>query len=447
MKCGSLILLAAAVGVSAQYPSSYGDSCPYEAREEVHYPCPYGYDERGGTCVKMGYTTPYTYCPLGMESTDDGCVKYKYAKKVPYCKTGKFSGLKCVDKDIVDVKEYKCPYGFDLTDDKTKCYTPTYHEKLSKCPEGYGFTDDKQKCVREAFDQVTYHCPEHTELTEEGCKAITYDDKKPVCSEGYVDGDKCVVEKFLRPSYRCGGDLSVLDPIKDECITTITQPCGFEAVTDGRNVKTQKHCSETKTVKAIAECTDGYELDGEKGLCVGKTHSGVEYKCTDGYELTDDETKCFAVGYEEKKVRCVEGYELTDGTDKCVKYEYVDLAYYCPEHTKLTDMGCQTVHYAKKQPYCNDGVLEGGKCVVDKVYAIDYKCPDAYEPTEDNSKCFKKTYADKRYYCPSGYSYDAANEQKCVTYDYAPLQKECFGEGKLVYLREYGIHVCCNAAA
>ncbi|CEM14189.1 unnamed protein product [Vitrella brassicaformis CCMP3155] len=246
------------------------------------YKCPYGYELTTDKkkCINHTYADLKYYCPKHSYATAKGCkvttykdkvascphghleggrcvvIKHSYYSYYPKCKHAySFHNHKCVLKTFHDAHR-KCPYGFSLTADHSKCYVDKYVAKKARCPHGYKWSKHENKCIKYDYADLQYYCPEHSVLTHKGCKSTTYEHKTPYCSHGHLEGHKCVVKKHYDIHY---------------------------------------------------ECPHGYQLTKDGTKCYADTYYDKLYKCLSGYELTEHDSKCVSYHYADVAYKCLKG--------------------------------------------------------------------------------------------------------------------------------------------
>lgn len=298
------------------------------------------------------------------------------------CKEGySLEGTKCVlNSEVKNEQEasMKCSDGYSFNSKTNKCekINTTEINAVKNCPSGYVYASSMNKCIKgeenEVDAEVSYKCTEGV-LVGNKCviSSVKVVDAKKVysCSNGTLNGDKCIIsgtkEVEAKKVYSCK-----------------------EGTLDGDKCK----ITSTSTVDASVKysCSSG-TLSGDK--CVIKNPETCGYSnwvCSNKTYTTSMSTSSTST--------FTRRYLYAVGTNRV--YEE------CSRHYSCSGGGTSTVS-ASKSYYCNEGKLDGTKCIITKTNKVDanvsYKCN---EGKLSGDKCIlntsKETDANLTYKCETG---------------------------------------------
>jgi len=143
-----------------------------EQEESPTPPCPEGYHEEEGACVKNVVPateqdeSPTPPCPEGWHEEDGVCVR-----------------------DLTEQEEHECPEGEHWSEEEGKCVqNEAAEQEEHECAEGEHWDSEQGKCVKDE--------PAATEQVEDGATAPaegTVPTLEPKCPEGFHrEGEECV---------------------------------------------------------------------------------------------------------------------------------------------------------------------------------------------------------------------------------------------------------------
>lgn len=288
------------------------------AKYTTEYSCPSGYTKNGTKCTKTttisatpNSTTTYS-CPSDYNLYGSTCTKttpvYKDAKlETSYnCTTGTLSGNNCIVNGISS-NYYYCPQGTPVGNmcrigSNNRYYTSTTTYKgptYNGCTYSGSYTEScggnctrtyyKYYCVDSYSDVpmsvgTSYKCPSgYSPYTSNSSKCYrSAVSQKYVCTEGDLDGNKCVTYKVESKSATPN--------------TTYSCPTGYNKSGTGKNTKCTKPV--TRTIDATK--TKKYYCSNNQTLSNGYCYSQVtdyktptkkpSYYCDNGYTLSNN--KC-----------------------------------------------------------------------------------------------------------------------------------------------------------
>lgn len=396
------------------------------------------------------FSLTYSNTTNSSNTTDDGkIIYYKLQKEV-----------------TTDNYQYFCPDGYTLNGkycygkSSTLTATPTakYKTTSAKTTKAtYKKPQDEYEYVEyvEMPTEVSYKCndPKAT-LVDDKCiitkEAEMKDDTTYECTEGTLEGTKCVITtkateidyKYTCPSGKLFNNTQC--KLTRDYSSTYSCPSDYPNRNGSRCYYTEKaekdwgewHLSSRNTFTKEMEDTDSkkYELvdtyDGTNGRTryVYKVYTrSKEYFCYDenhdDVELKGSRCYYYINGYEDKK--CPTGYDLSDDETECIKIvdakkQKSKITYQCPDGYNKTGSGKNTQCIKKiaaksivsSTPKCSSGYLakqnsDGSYSCVKEMDAIkieptiEYVCPTGYEKKGSGTKtqCYKKTTTEGYYYC------------------------------------------------
>lgn len=298
------------------------------------------------------------------------------------CKEGySLEGTKCVlNSEVKNEQEasMKCSDGYSFNSKTNKCekINTTEINAVKSCPSGYVYASSLNKCIKgeenEVDADVSYKCTEGV-LVGYKCviSSVKVVDAKKVysCSNGTLNGTKCIIagtkEVDAKRVYSCK-----------------------EGTLDGDKCK----ITSTSTVNASVKysCSSG-SLSGDK--CV------IQNPETCGYSNWVCSNKTYTTSMSTSSTSTfTRRYLYAVGTKRV--YEE------CSRHYSCSGGGTSTVA-ASKSYYCNEGTLDGTKCIITKTNKVDanvsYECTDG---KLNGDKCIlntsKETNANLTYKCDAG---------------------------------------------
>ncbi len=375
------------------------------------YSCPSGYTLSGTSCYSSSKTLTAT--PIAKYKTTNAKVSNASYKKptdeYEYVDAIKVSGTSeyvCSDKNATLVGQ-ECILTKDATMKKEANYT---------CSEG---VLDGTKCV------ITI--------------PATKRDYKYTCPSGSLVGDQCELTKDYRASYECPSDYPRRDGDRCYYSSKADRDYGSWHATSRKIYSKEMESKNSETTKY--ELVDTYDGSNGKTKYVYKVYTRKkEYICYDipgeDVELRGSSCYHYISAYENKD--CPYGYDLNDKETECVKY--VDakkttskVTYTCPdgyqEKGSKENTECVKKVSATKNiiqiPVCpsgyestlnQDGTYSCQKKVEAKKVTTkdDYICPSGYQEKGSgaNKKCYVKTTGEGYYYCKN--SEARLEGEKCI---------------------------------
>lgn len=202
------------------------DSRELNEMKETEYYCDNGYTLRNGHCEKKDKEEKPKEgkkCPEGYEEIKNKCYEIGITNHKPICPEG------------MSLKEGKC-IGKEEVAASATCSKGTYNSSSKKCE----ITTFVSEGIADEDGNVT--CPPGSTLTPgKGCYSHTSINPTYTCSEGTLEGDKCVNETTKDPELKvsCGKGLSnyknraCIDYKSTEDYITILE-CGKNARLEGK---------------------------------------------------------------------------------------------------------------------------------------------------------------------------------------------------------------------
>lgn len=298
------------------------------------------------------------------------------------CKEGySLEGTKCVlNSEVKNEQEasMKCSDGYSFNSKTNKCekINTTEINAVKNCPSGYVYASSLNKCIKgeenEVDAEVSYKCTEGV-LVGNKCviSSVKVVDAKKVysCSNGTLNGTKCIIsgtkEVDAKRVYSCTN--GTLDG--DKCIIN-------NSYTVDASVKYS--CSSGSLSGSNCVIQNPQTCGYSEWVCSNKTYTT---------SMSTSSTSTFT-----------RRYLYAVGTKRV--YEE------CSRHYSCSGGGTSTVA-ANKSYYCNEGTLDGTKCIISNSSTVNANV--SYECTEgklSGNKCIintsKETNANLTYKCDAG---------------------------------------------
>jgi hypothetical protein len=264
---------------------------------------------------------------------------------------------------------------------------------INACPEN--FTERTDNCYRAQYKMVVYDCPLGTELNNitKNCERHETVPSHEYCVSPYqLRAGKCTHEFTVPAEQTC--------PLGDnwsdngtECKFYDVQPinsCKSGFIQDANNC--------FPLTPLLEDCPEGYSI--KSGRC--ELFISDEAKsCSEGYVKL--EGLCYQLS--EAEQICPTGFNILD--ESCKKTTTTPKGQSCPEgYSKFGEVDkCFSNEGATPTKKCDEGVLQGGNCVINEVIQASIVCPSwAYE---SNGQCAYDSSSQPRYDCPSRWVFDS----------------------------------------
>ncbi len=198
-----------------------GDFCEKRIREEKPQEskvCPEGYEDINNNCYLKSETTKEPYCSNGLALNGNKCEGTTKVDATGKCSTGTYNSKtqKCEVLTYVSAGTKKCREAEDLLLDNGKC--ASHHMGAHFDDPGATIDPATECCCGDTYKNgwcyslpngnydATITCPSGSQLTTgdngKGCYKTESSNATFTCSNGTLEGTKCIVPVSKNPEYK-----------------------------------------------------------------------------------------------------------------------------------------------------------------------------------------------------------------------------------------------------
>lgn len=183
----------------------------------------------------------------------------------------------------------------------------------------------------------------------------------------------------------------------DKCETVISMDA-TTSCDEGYELKDNTCVKEEKTdAKSTTKCDSGYEL--KNGTCVSKTATDkvIEHYCVESYTQHKESNGWYYQALRVENSACILRICKSGPNKDC--YEAPAEAkgrLVCPKNTKEISGKCYKTATPKTTYSCENGTLDGKKCVITTTKETNKNCEENYTYNETTTKCEKIEITDAK---------------------------------------------------